>query len=911
MTASAVGATPIAAGDRVLVIQMQDSVGALEGNYEYATVTSIAGATHNLAAPLVNSYAQSVGATQLQTFQVIRVPQYANLTVNGTISPPAWTIDASGRGTGGVIALDVSGVLTMGAAGVIDASGRGFRGAFGINGTGNRAGGTSLDANYTPVLTAINGSLKGEGVNGVPNQLFAGTATPVVYTQGLYAVGTAGQGANGNAAGGGNDGTPASGNNQYNGGGGGGGGYSAGGNGGINWDNGSPQTAAGGRGGNALASSSAKAYFGGGGGAGATNNNTGANTVTTYPPFVPTANINTVTQNNGASGAVSVSGAVGGGIVMVQANTISAAAGSSIQANGNRAYATNGGSEAAGGGGGGGTVLVFANSSTGTLAASATGGRGGDSNYYNHGPGGGGGGGYIGSSAGAALTPTVIGGANGLDATNGGGNVADAYGSTAGTNGLAQTLATPPSGTTAGAQCAPALTVTKLALTPAVTTTTAATAQYSIVVSNAATGGAARNVEIIDNALPPGWTLAAAPTYAYSPAGPAAANNFASGADTAADVAGYSINASPTAAPTVVPTVGSNSMTWSSLFIAPGGAATITFSVNIPDTARVGTYHNPAGVRFADFTSNTGKVSPLLQNTANRTATSYGATAYASGASVGGSNYSGLEAGPITDDVRLLPDLSVTKTGPAQLTAGAVFSYLLTPRNSGRTIGTQTFATTQATTVAQANVPAVLGSSPLRVTDTLPAAITTTGAPTGTNWTCSVAGSTVTCDYFQATPASAYPLAGQADLPVITIPSRLVQSACGANVTNTAVISAAAGETGLANNTSTLVISSNCQSTITISKISAGTSVAAGGTTSYTITVANLGPGSADGAVLADPAVAGLSCTAATCTGTGGAVCTSPTPAVALLQSGLTIPTLPAQSQVVVTLACSVTATGQ
>lgn len=912
-TASAVGTPPIGPGDRVLIIQMQDSVGTLEGNFEYATVTSISGAVHTLASPLTKSYAQSVGATQLQTFQVIRVPQYANLTVSGTVSPPAWTVDASGRGTGGVLVLDVSGNLTFAANSSLDASGRGFRGAFGINGTGNRAGGTSLDANYTPNLADMNGALKGEGTNGLSNRLFVGTTTPASYTQGLYAAGTAGQAANGSGAGGANDGAPINGNNQYNSGGGGGGNQGGGGNGGINWDgnNAVIQSASGGRGGAAQANSNTRAYLGGGGGGGGSNNNTGANTVTVYPPSATTTNQGTVNSTSGASGAVSVSGSAGGGIVMVQAGTITAGANASIQANGYRAYATSGGSEGAGGAGAGGSILVYAASTSGSLAASAAGGRGGDSNFSNHGPGGGGGGGFIGRSAGVAFSSTsVAGGANGLDAANAGNNTQDAYGSTAGAAGAVSTLGGNPDGTTAGAQCAPVLTVSKLALTPAVTAATGATTQYSIVVTNAATAGAARNVDVIDNALPPGWTLAAAPTYAYRPSG---AGTFASGADTAANVAGYSIAASPTAAPTAVPSVGANSLTWSSLFIAPGGGATITFSVNIPDSAAVGTYHNPAGVRYADFTAAAGgaKVTPSALNSANRAGASYGNVAYASGAAAGGTNYSGLEAGPATDDVRLLPDLSVTKTGPAQITAGAVFSYVLTPRNSGRAIGSQTFATSQATTVASASVPSVLGSVPLRVTDTLPASITSTAAPTGTNWTCSLAGSTVTCDYFQATPASGYPLAAQTDLPPITLPVRMTQTGCGAGMTNTAVISSAAGETALANNSSSVVSTSNCQTNLTITKTDSVASVSAGGTTSYTITIANLGPGSADGASVTDTPGAGLSCSTVTCTGSGGAVCASPTPALATLQSGLVLPTLPALSQVVLTLRCAVSATGQ
>ncbi|RYX97067.1 MAG: DUF11 domain-containing protein [Comamonadaceae bacterium] len=911
--AFAVGTPAIGPGDRVLVIQMQDSSGTLEGNFEYAVVTSVSGAVYSLAAPLTKAYGQGFGTNLLQTFQVIRVPQYANLTISGTVAPPAWTIDAGGRGTGGVLVLDVSGNLTFAANSSLDASGKGFRGAFGINGTGNRAGGTPLDANYAPNLANVNGSLKGEGTNGVSDQLFVGTTTPASYTQGLYAVGTAGQAANGNAAGGGNDGVPPTGNNQFNSGGGGGGNAGAGGNGGINWDNNNAatQAAAGGRGGNAVANSNAKIYFGGGGGAGASNNNTGANAVTVYPPSATTTNQGQTTATSGASGAVSLSGSTGGGIVIVQANTITGAAGATIQANGYRAYATTGGSEGAGGAGAGGSILVYANSSTGNLAASATGGRGGDSNFSNHGPGGGGGGGYIGRSTGVAFASTAVtGGANGLDAANAGNNTSDAYGSNPGAVGTLATVAANPDGTTPGASCAPVLTVSKLALTPSIVVGTSATAQYSIVVNNAATAGGARNVDVIDNALPPGWTLAAAPTYAYSPSG---AGTFASGAETAANVAGYSITASPTAAPTVVPTTGSNSLTWSSLFIAPGGAATITFTVNIPDTAGVGTYHNPAGVRFADITAAAGstKVTPALQNSANRAGASYGNVAYASGAAVGGSNYNGLEAGPAGDDVRLLPDLSVTKTAPAQITAGAVFSYVLTPRNSGRAIGSQTFATSQATTVASANVPTVLGSLPLRVTDTLPATVTSTAAPTGTNWTCAIAGRTVTCDYFQATPASAYPLAAQTDLPPITLPVRMLQAGCGVGATNTAVISAAAGETATANNASTVVSTSNCAANLTITKSDSLASVTAGGTTSYAITLANLGPGSADGAVVADTPGAGLSCTAVTCTGSGGAVCTSPTPTLAALQAGLVIPTFPAASQVALTLLCAVTATGQ
>lgn len=80
-----------------------------------------------------------------------------------------------------------------------------------------------------------------------------------------------------------------------------------------------------------------------------------------------------------------------------------------------------------------------------------------------------------------------------------------------------------------------------------------------------------------------------------------------------------------------------------------------------------------------------------------------------------------------------------------------------------------------------------------------------------------------------------------------------------------------------------------------------------GSATNYAITVANAGPGAANGAVVRDPLVPGLICTTVTCSGaTGGAVC--PTVTVAALQSaaGVTIATLPASSALIFTLGCTV-----
>ena len=105
--------------------------------------------------------------------------------------------------------------------------------------------------------------------------------------------------------------------------------------------------------------------------------------------------------------------------------------------------------------------------------------------------------------------------------------------------------------------------------------------------------------------------------------------------------------------------------------------------------------------------------------------------------------------------------------------------------------------------------------------------------------------------------------------------------------------------------------------TKTKTKTNALTALVAGGTTSYTVTVANLGPADASGAPLSDPATAGFNCTAVTCTGaSGAAVCPAPANVtIANLLSppgpGITLNALPANSSLRFLVTCGVTVTGQ
>ncbi len=417
VTSLAVNLPSLAPGDLILIYQAQGatistvdtlaygSITALNnaGRWEYQTVAAVSGNTITLASygggctGLKNSY--DVGGKA----QVIRVPQYRNLTINssGSISTLAWD------GTrGGIAAVHVSGTLSNN--GVITASAAGFRGGA-LDNLTVAAGSTYFG--YRSTLNT-NGAEKGESIAG---------------SQADYdTLGRFGRGAPANGGGGGN-------------------GHNAGGGGGANGDNGaawaglgnpSLTTAAwatawnldpsltstttnsgGGRGGYTYASSNQnaltiapgntawggdnrqevggrggrpltyvaaqRAYFGGGGGAGDANNNAG-----------------------GAGGR-------GGGLVIILANTMTGSG--QITANGGAgANSVPGHNDAPGGGGGGGTIIMRTGSA-GSVAFQANGGTGGTqliTNNESEGPGGGGGGGVIAVSS-TPVSAVAGGGSNG------------------------------------------------------------------------------------------------------------------------------------------------------------------------------------------------------------------------------------------------------------------------------------------------------------------------------------------------------------------------------------------------------------------------------------------------------------------------------------------------------------------
>lgn len=240
---------------------------------------------------------------------------------------------------GGVLAFRVLGNLILNHS--ILADGAGFKGGAFSASNGDACNNTTYRINSTGY------GAKGEGVYKVTNNTYK-------YAMGRIA----------NGGGGGN---------PHNAGGGGGGNFSAGGVGGFGWQCGAN---VGGQGGHSLSSQVTAdvvvAYLGGGGGGGHQNN------------------------------SLSPSGANGGGLIMIQADSIIVNNETvKISANGLNAINTPG-NDGAGGGGAGGSIILKLNGlkvlqgNSGSLSISANGGNGGNVlDLSSHGGGGGGGTGLI------------------------------------------------------------------------------------------------------------------------------------------------------------------------------------------------------------------------------------------------------------------------------------------------------------------------------------------------------------------------------------------------------------------------------------------------------------------------------------------------------------------------------------
>ncbi|MEM7104504.1 MAG: T9SS type A sorting domain-containing protein [Bacteroidota bacterium] len=357
-----------AIGDRILLIQIQGAVVSTSnnnsfgdisdyngaGNYEIATICGISGNDFTFDNELLFDYDPNA------LVQVIKIPQYSNLTITGTITAPAWD-----GVQGGILVLEA---VSIDLLGDIDMDQKGFRGGTAQNST--------LGCSWLNVQTAYSynnpgsGGAKGEGI----------------------AVMTAGQGygkgAAANGGGGGHD---------HNAGGAGGGNISAGGQGGTNGDSGlfdckGNHPGVGGK----SQTTTDRIFMGGGGGAGHGNNNIATS------------------GGNGGGIIILIAQTLTGNNVTMSTNGETAL---------NTSYDANDpGGDAAGGGGSGGSVHLDIPSVTGNITIEAIGGNGGDVVHTEgtndcFGPGGGGAGGTVkfhGSTP-AGVTTVLTPGSNGTN----------------------------------------------------------------------------------------------------------------------------------------------------------------------------------------------------------------------------------------------------------------------------------------------------------------------------------------------------------------------------------------------------------------------------------------------------------------------------------------------------------------
>jgi uncharacterized repeat protein (TIGR01451 family) len=274
----------------------------------------------------------------------------------------------------------------------------------------------------------------------------------------------------------------------------------------------------------------------------------------------------------------------------------------------------------------------------------------------------------------------------------------------------------------------------------------------------------------------------------------------------------------------------------------------------------LGQRHGPGGGGGGGvvFLSGTPASAPSVNGganglTLNTPAVPYGATAGAAGTSVTNATLgqaTGIQAASLCS-----PDMTLSKSHVGNFTRGAAASY----------------------TIPVSNVSPYGPSSGLvTINDTLPLGITPTSA-SGTGWTCSVSGQTVSC-------TNPNPLLASSSYPSITLNATVSQSA-PATVTNTAVVGGG-GEANLLNDIATDTANVVSSADMSVTDAGSPNPVAAGANITYTQIVTNSGPSAADNATvvatipanttLASIGVpAGWSCLNGFAGATGNVVCTN------------------------------------
>jgi uncharacterized repeat protein (TIGR01451 family)/fimbrial isopeptide formation D2 family protein len=176
--------------------------------------------------------------------------------------------------------------------------------------------------------------------------------------------------------------------------------------------------------------------------------------------------------------------------------------------------------------------------------------------------------------------------------------------------------------------------------------------------------------------------------------------------------------------------------------------------------------------------------------------------------------------------VAAVDDLTILQTHTGTALAGADLTYTMTVGNLGPTAD----------------------PGPVTMTDPLPTGETFVSA-TGTGWSCSDSGSTVTCVSAGAVPV------GYSGFILLTV---LLDQAAVPSVSNTATIAGTGTDVDPGNNTSTDVVTVGPGAALSITKTLDSASLVVGQSASYTISVANQGPSPAQGVTVSDHLPSGM-----------------------------------------------------
>ena len=142
-----------------MIVQMQSSSTA-NFTFEYARILSTTATTLTFPSSIANSYySGTFNSTSSEVAQVVRIPQYTNVTLpsGNSIIPTAWN-----GYSGGIVAFLASGTANI--AGTVSASGMGFRGGAGV--TFSSASGSDSYGNAGESWSGIGGSTNAQNNGG-------------------------------------------------------------------------------------------------------------------------------------------------------------------------------------------------------------------------------------------------------------------------------------------------------------------------------------------------------------------------------------------------------------------------------------------------------------------------------------------------------------------------------------------------------------------------------------------------------------------------------------------------------------------------------------------------------------------------------------------------------------------------